>query len=298
VKTFRANGKLLLTAEYSVLRGALALALPTTFGQTLEVAQSRSPGLVWRSLDLKGKPWFTGTFSQALEITGSSDVQTARTLQQILRTTRLLNPNFEHSQTIAQTKLEFNREWGLGSSSTLIALIAQWARVDALELFFKTLSGSGYDVACALAGRPILYQKVGQHGTYKVTSFAPAFRDHIHFVYLGKKQKSDREVVRFRSRDVSTAALRKISALTAQLAASASLSEFEQLLEQHEELTGAMIGLQPVQQRLFPDYPGCVKSLGAWGGDFVLVTRLTDSPKYFANRGYSTTLSWQEMIGE
>ena len=36
-QNFYSNGKLLLTAEYLVLDGAKALALPTKFGQDLEV---------------------------------------------------------------------------------------------------------------------------------------------------------------------------------------------------------------------------------------------------------------------
>ncbi len=35
--TFRSNGKLLLTAEYLVLDGARAIALPTKLGQSLTV---------------------------------------------------------------------------------------------------------------------------------------------------------------------------------------------------------------------------------------------------------------------
>ena len=39
-QTFYSNGKLLLTGEYLVLNGAVALAIPTKFGQTLTIPAS------------------------------------------------------------------------------------------------------------------------------------------------------------------------------------------------------------------------------------------------------------------
>ena len=56
------------------------------------------------------------------------------------------------------TKLTFPRAWGLGTSSTLISLIAQWAKCDPFELLFEAFGGSGYDIACATANSPISYQ--------------------------------------------------------------------------------------------------------------------------------------------
>ena len=47
MNTYRANGKLLLTGEYLVLKGALALALPTKLGQTMTVETVHAPSLRW-----------------------------------------------------------------------------------------------------------------------------------------------------------------------------------------------------------------------------------------------------------
>jgi mevalonate kinase len=185
----------------------------------------------------------------------------------------------------------------LGSSSTLIALVAQWAKVDALDLFFKTLSGSGYDVACATVDHPITYQKKQSQVAFHAANFNPSFKNDIHFVYLGQKQKSDKEVARFSSREINTSLLKDISNLTEQLISADNLDRFEKLLTEHEEITGKLIGMTPLQQKQFKDYPGIVKSLGAWGGDFVLVTRLAESPSYFKDKGLDTILSWKEMIG-
>jgi hypothetical protein len=54
--------------------------------------------------------------------------------------------------------------------------------------------------------------------------------------------------------------------------------------------------LTPVKERLFDDYFGAVKSLGAWGGDFVLATGDKTTPAYFKKKGYSTVLTYKEMI--
>lgn len=58
VENFRSNGKLLLTGEYLVLDGAIALAVPTRFGQKMAVTTSMNTDTVsrleWESYDEKG----------------------------------------------------------------------------------------------------------------------------------------------------------------------------------------------------------------------------------------------------
>ena len=55
---YYSNGKLLLTAEYVVLDGALALALPSKFGQDLCLKLIDNPFCVWESFDSNNKQWF------------------------------------------------------------------------------------------------------------------------------------------------------------------------------------------------------------------------------------------------
>ena len=55
---FYAKGKILLTAEYAVLGGAKALALPTKLGQSLEVIKTSTGKLEWKSIDVNGKVWY------------------------------------------------------------------------------------------------------------------------------------------------------------------------------------------------------------------------------------------------
>ena len=49
MKKYHAHGKLLLTGEYLVLKGAMALAIPLNEGQTLSVETSTEGGLLWRA---------------------------------------------------------------------------------------------------------------------------------------------------------------------------------------------------------------------------------------------------------
>ena len=70
-------------------------------------------------------------------------------------------------------------------------------------------------------------------------------------------------------------------------------------MRQHENLVADILGLPTVQSKEFPDYWGCVKSLGAWGGDFVLAT--TDRSEeetraYFQGKGMDVIFRYDELI--
>ncbi|MEZ4941489.1 MAG: hypothetical protein R3D58_11485 [Saprospiraceae bacterium] len=128
--TIRARGKLLLTGEYAVLDGALALAVPVRFGQMLEVVVSAdTEKLHWESIDEQGATWFKATFSlPALELLETTSSFTAERLQGILAACRKQNPEFlTHVGWKVRTRTDFPRRWGLGTSSTLIAALARWA---------------------------------------------------------------------------------------------------------------------------------------------------------------------------
>jgi hypothetical protein len=51
-----------------------------------------------------------------------------------------------------------------------------------------------------------------------------------------------------------------------------------------------------VKERLFSDYPGAIKSLGAWGGDFILAVGNDTTPTYFKNKGYTIVLEYRNMV--
>jgi mevalonate kinase len=298
---FRANGKLLLTGEYAVLDGALALALPAKQGQTLHFEPGGTQ-LHWRSYDVDGACWFEAILDvPSFFIPHTSDAAAGERLVQILRAAQQMNPDFAPCGT-ATTRLEFSRHWGLGTSSTLIANVAAWAGVDAYRLLEQTFGGSGYDVACATAPGPILFQLRDGQPTVARAAFHPPFSEYLWLVYLGKKQDSREGIRRYREHagQAGQAWVDAVSRMATDCVAATQLSDFEWLLREHERLIGEVLGLPPVQSALFPDYQGTVKSLGAWGGDFVLAAA-AGSPEetraYFQEKGLGVVLSYEELIG-
>ena len=193
-KTFYSHGKLLISAEYVVLDGAVALAIPTQFGQSLLIEPIVGSKLIWQSFDEKGLLWFENEFS-VLDIDSANTKDTdeiSSRLLQILKFAKQLNPSFLSSNQGYKitTHLDFKRDWGLGTSSTLINNIAQWSETDTYKLLHMTFGGSGYDIACAQRNKPITYQLNVGTPLVKEVNFFPAFKDHLYFVYLNKKQNS------------------------------------------------------------------------------------------------------------
>ena len=305
---YYSNGKLLLTGEYLVLEGAKSLALPTKFGQNLHVKKNNSPQLIWRSFTVTKEIWFEAVFdlpklrllscSFNSEKEGSAEF-IAETLLDILTEAKRLNSNFlalDHGIEVT-TELTFPRNWGLGSSSTLINSISSWAKVDAFQLLWNSFKGSGYDIACAQNDTPIHYQIKEQKPIVDSVVFNPEFKDNLYFVYLNQKQDSKDGIAKFRESNIDySAQINRISEISDQFITVKSIDVFNSLILEHEQIISSIIKLQPVKDRLFPDYFGEVKSLGAWGGDFVLATGNQETPNYFKNKGFETILSYSEMI--
>ena len=59
-----------------------------------------------------------------------------------------------------KTSMNFNHNWGLGSSSTLIHNLSKWADVEPFSVYWKVTSGSGYDLASCKYDKPIIYQLI------------------------------------------------------------------------------------------------------------------------------------------
>lgn len=298
--TYYSNGKLLLTAEYGVLDGALALALPTKYGQSLEIEPSDYNGLIWESLDADGKIWFKADYQYpSLKVNSFSNKEIAQNLETILQWTKILNPEFQTQAGGVKitTKLTFPRNWGLGSSSTLINNLAQWAKVNPYQLLKNTFGGSGYDIACAQHDYPILYRlKQGQVVVEKVT-FEPSFKDRLFFIYLNRKQNSREAIAVYRERDFDTNTLiQKLSKLSKYFLKVETITEFESLMVQHERLLSAVLKINPIKEELFADYFGAIKSLGGWGGDFILVTGNEKTPDYFRAKGFEVVIPFKDMV--
>lgn len=307
MKEFKANGKLLISGEYAVLDGALALAIPTRCGQSLNVkylnSESKNQLLFWEAYLHDNNLWFSAVFNlNNLEIVESTNQKLAENLQNILRSVEKLNPNSFHSENqniYFRTKLEFPQEWGWGSSSTLLSLLAQFAKIDAFKLNDLTFKTSGYDVACATANSPIFYQILNEKRKIQSISFNPEFKEELFFVHLNQKQDTQISVSQvYKNLPKNEKWVDEISSISENLTMAKNLSEFENLMNRHEELVSSHLNLPKVKDVYFSDYDGSIKSLGAWGGDFVLVTKIDHFEEYFKSKGFSTILKYSDVFSE
>ena len=299
-----------MTGEYLVLKGALALALPLKLGQTLSVETCHGASLQWDAYKTDS-PWFSVTLNpKTLEIVDCNDQAKAEKLSQILKAVKQLNPKaFESNGLKFTTHLDFDPNWGLGSSSTLIANLARWANVNPYELLKLTFGGSGYDIACATAEGPIYYQVKAEvpepveGPTPKVENvdFNPPFAEHLFFIYQGQKQSSSKEITVFLAKANPIDLQKDIEAVTEISCAvpkCQSMDEFSMLMQCHERIVSRCIGQEPVQKH-FPDFEGVLKSLGAWGGDFILAATVWDKSQveaYFKKKGLEVVFGYKEMV--
>ena len=301
-ESFYSRGKLLLSGEYFILDGVQGLAIPTKLGQSLKVSycgQSENSFIQWHSFDNQGKRWFQGKYElKKFELFDTPPGPEALYLQKLLRQSRRQNGQFltDNQNVKVETRLEFSRKWGLGSSSTLISLIAKWAKICPGEMALHTTNGSGYDIACAQSDGPIIYRRP----RWKRISFNPSFANSLFVVPLGKKISSIQSVEHYKKlAPFSKKILEKADQLTNVLLASADLPEFQKALSACEAFVAKHLNLTTVKKRLFPDLDGSVKSLGSWGGDCVLVASSLPHKilaEYFTKRGYPHCIPWQDMV--
>jgi mevalonate kinase len=288
-----------------VLDRAKALAIPTKYGQSLTVAANTTNTIIWKSYNELDELWFEDEFSvndsaTKLRLKAKNYTDISKRLIQILRAAYDLNSEFLNSKqgyTIT-THQNFNRLWGLGTSSTLINNIASWAQVDAYKLLEKTFKGSGYDIACAQHNNPITYQlRFARKPLVETIDFNPNFKSQLYFVYLNEKQNSREGITAYRKKaKVDAETIVNINLITEAMIGCETLSDFENLIVNHEAIISKLIDQKPIKTRLFKDFEGAIKSLGAWGGDFVLVTAKTDPTSYFNSKGFDVVIPYSEMV--
>nr|WP_319399099.1 GYDIA family GHMP kinase [uncultured Carboxylicivirga sp.] len=296
---FHANGKLLITAEYLVLKGAKALAVPLIQGQSLTISPANE--FTWEAYTPKDI-WFKTSFDHLLNITHSNSTSEAEKLKNILHKAVQIKPSLvnELKEKRVITHLEFNKDWGWGSSSTLIALLSKWLDVNPYELLTNTFGGSGYDIACAIKNYPIIYQTIDDKNIVQKSTFNPAFKDHIYFVYSGKKQTSSNEVKRFlKEGKISNDVIQSINHITNEMSLCNNINDFGRLMHLHEDIIGKCVQQMPIKTKHFKDFKGYIKSLGAWGGDFFMVVTEHDDnyiDHYFRSKGLKTFFKYNDIV--
>jgi mevalonate kinase len=295
---FYSNGKLLITGEYVILDGALSLAVPALLGQSLEVTDNESKHIKWLSKNSDGRVWFNCTIRiDNLKVEKTSSNEISNKLSEIIKVIREEYPNFlNKSGSDITSQLTFNKEWGLGSSSTLISNLSQLAKIDPYELNNRIFNGSGYDIACAKSESPLLYRLIKNKRDIEKVSFRPIFHEKIYFVYLNTKQNSLNEIRKYKDLNPSITLISEISDITKELLKCSTLKNFNLLIHSHEQIISKLISKKPIKQELFKDFRGEIKSLGAWGGDFIMASSDEDPSNYFKNKGFNTVLKYGDLL--
>lgn len=293
-------GKLLLTSEYVVLDGAIALAVPTKWGQEFFFDEDdNQQSLIFWKAKHQDQHWLDITIDYKNWTVVDTNLPDAaafilKTLQNIQE---LGSAIFSDSKSYyLTTNLQFPADYGLGSSSTLMTNLAEWSGVDAFMLNELSLGGSGYDIAVAKAQSAILFWRENNDVNYEKVDFSPDFRRDLIFIHLGKKQDSREGIRLYRSKEKLLYLVRRFSEITQSVLQVKTLEEFSALMQDHEILLSDFLGLPTAKEKYFQDCPTFIKSLGAWGGDFVMSCRFENYEKYFIEKGYKNVFSWENMI--
>lgn len=299
-----ASGKLLLFGEYLVLRGARSIAMPLRFGQTLTVSHHESETLIWEAFE-KGKRWIKIVFTPSLEVIYTDDNASAEMVQAVRKLMLLIQQNnreLEIKNRHLRFDIDFERSFGFGSSSTLLSLLGQWSGVNPYLLLEESFRGSGFDIAAATASSPIIYKTDGttaNAGRMVVpVNLQPEVTSHLLFIYTGKKQNSQREVANFNSLDITAQQIDYMDTIVNEVVRCNNVESFEKLVRESEDFLSAILGVAAVKVSNFPDYPYAIKSLGAWGGDFIMATfrNLAEAKEYFKKKGLSPIFSYEQLI--
>ncbi len=292
-------GKLMLTSEYFAVDGALVLAVPTKLGQELFFEEKHDGNSVvfWEAYH-QNKLWLKAAIDyknwQILEtnITSSAEfiLKTLKNVQ------NLSDIKFKSTDSYhLKTNLQFPPDYGLGSSSTLMNNLAEWSEIDPFQLNSISLGGSGYDIAVANAKSAVLFQNQPQIHFEKI-NFNPTFKNELIFIHLNQKQDSREGINLYKSKIKSQKMINEFSDLTRNILLCDELDKFSDLMILHEQRISDFIGIPTVKSIFFADCAKFVKSLGAWGGDFVMSAKFEGFEDYFWGKGFNTIFEWSDLI--
>ena len=298
---FRSNGKLLLSGEYFILNGSKAIGLPCKKGQILKIEPNiKTSNIIWETWDENENLIMHANFDKdnLKFINGKINKLHLNHLIKILNYLKKISPICFKFPIKIYTKIEFNINWGLGSSSTLINNLSKWAKINPYKFLQNSFGGSGYDIACANSEKPILYQIKKNSRSIKKKKFKPEFLDNLYFIYLNKKQNSRDEIKKFlKIQKPSSLLIDSISEISEKMIESKNQKEFNFLINQHEQIISKHLNKIPIKKKMFNDFDGEIKSLGAWGGDFILASSLNkDFNKYFKKLGYYIIFKYSDLI--
>ncbi|MDH6251950.1 mevalonate kinase [Chryseobacterium sp. H1D6B] len=292
-------GKLMLTSEYFAIDGALVLAVPTKLGQEFffEEQEDKKSLIFWEAYH-QNKLWLKAVIDyRKWQLLEANIPSSAGFILNVLKNVQeLSNTKFKNSNSYyLKTNLQFPADFGLGSSSTLMNNLAEWAAIDPFHLNAISLGGSGYDIAVAKEKSAVLYQNKPEI-QYEKVNFNPPFKNELIFIHLNQKQDSREGINLYKSKIKSQKLVDEFSNLTRNILLCSELERFSELMSIHEQKISDFIEIQTVKEKFFSDCPSFVKSLGAWGGDFVMSAKFEGFKDYFWGKGFTNVFEWTDII--
>ena len=297
---FKSNGKLLITSEYLVMKGAMALAIPAKLEQELNVISTNSDFVNWKSFNKNNQIWYEEKFflDKGNLIYNSQKNKMSDLIVHLFDYIHTFNSPEKSIGNEFIWKINFDRNWGLGSSSTLINNLSKWAKVNPYKLLFSVFNGSGYDIACCDKSNPIIFQKKDGYLTVSNTTFNPNFLNNLFLIFLNKKQDTQKSIQNFLKTDESfSEGINQINEIVHEIENVKNITTFESLIERHEKIIANILQTPTIQNEKFPDYNnGVIKSLGSWGGDFILASGDEKSIDYFKEKGFNTIKKISDLL--
>jgi mevalonate kinase len=259
--------------------------------------------LLFEAKDNQNNSWLSCRFDlptfQVLDLELQSNEEVNR-LKQIFQKADLSHWKIGKSYRI-ETKLDFDRVYGLGSSSTLITLMSKYLNLNALQLQFDVFGGSGYDAAVGMIKKPIVYWLTEDDSNWQFWEMKTELSENWEVVFLGKKMDSRKSIAEVQDAlneiaedEFYTAQFDHILKLTRyasdKLSMEASLEMYQKLLSESIHLDTPYVTLE-----ILPVNGGLCKWLGAWGGDMILVNDvlLQAYPNKFENY---KRIKWNDLI--
>ncbi len=305
MQTYFAPGKILLAGEYTVLLGLEAMALPVKDGQWLEFFEYKTPEgqsdmLRFQALDEKGAVWLQFAYDlntmQAHAEQNSESAAFESVLQRV-------PPDFWKPNTSyrLETRLEFGRNTGLGSSSTFISLMSQCFHLDPQKLQKDIFNGSGYDVAIATLGKPLTFWRKDGEAHFRAWKWDPQWSEDWHVVFLGEKVNSRKsasalipQLEEILNEPFYAQQFERVLSIVRDSEHTASI---EAALEMFQLLMAQLLELQTPYKHfnLNPVKQGLCKWLGAWGGDMLLVNTTFLNHEHTFFKSYNV-VPWNEII--
>jgi mevalonate kinase len=282
------------------MKGAMALAIPAKLDQELNVISTNSDFVNWKSFNKNNQIWYEEKFflDKGNLIYNSQKNKMSDLIVHLFDYIHTFNSPEKSIGNEFIWKINFDRNWGLGSSSTLINNLSKWAKVNPYKLLFSVFNGSGYDIACCDKNNPIIFQKKDGYLTVSNTTFNPNFLNNLFLIYLNKKQDTQKSIQNFLKTDESfNEGINQINEIVHEIENVKNITTFESLIERHEKIIANILQTPTIQNEKFPDYNnGVIKSLGSWGGDFILASGDEKSIDYFKEKGFNTIKKISDLL--